>query len=203
MAPAALDTLLQWTAAGTSLQLSFRPPFAGAQIRYTLDGSEPSMDSARGDGPTPLPAAPTWIKARVFRSNSRESFRTEALALPGPMLVSASHTRGLERAFDGDENTSAVSNASLVAGDYLRLQLAGARALSSLEILSGDAEQAADFPQAAVVEISPDGVNFQTLAEVSGERIAVDLSGRTITALRVRITRSQDRWWRIREVRLK
>jgi len=54
-----------------------------------------------------------------------------------------------------------------------------------------------------VVEISPDGVNFQTLAEVSGERIAVDLSGRTITALRVRITRSQDRWWRIREVRLK
>jgi len=117
LAPAALNALFQWTAAGTSLQLSFRAPFAGAQIRYTLDGSEPTMDSARGDGPTPLPTGPTWIKARVFRSNSRESFRTEALALPGPMLVSASHTRGLERAFDGDENTSAVSNASLVAGD--------------------------------------------------------------------------------------
>jgi hexosaminidase len=202
-APAALDTLFHWTAAGTSLQLGFRPPFAGAQIRYTLDGSEPTMDSARGDGPTPLPAGPTWIKARVFRAHSRESFFAEALALPGPMLVSASHTRGLERAFDGDENSSAVSNASLFAGDNLRLQLAGPRAFSSLEILSGDAEQAEDFPQAAVVEISQDGVNFQPLAEVFGNRILVDLSGQSITALRVRITRSQDRWWRIREVRLK
>lgn len=200
--PRGMDSLFQWTAAGTSMRLGFRAPFAGAIIRYTLDGSEPGDESAHGDGPTPLPPTTTRIRARVQRAASRESFHAEALCVGGDLLVSASHPAQLARAFDGDENSSAVGGASLVAGDHLTLRFATPRAFKTLEILSGDAEQKADFPQAAIVEVSADGQSFEPLAEVSGERIAVELSGKPMAAIRVRILKNQDRWWRIREVRL-
>ncbi len=200
--PAGMADLFQWTAAGTSMRLSFRAPFRDARIRYTLDGSQPGENSARGDGPTPVPAQTTRLRARVERAGSRESFESEALLVNGNLLVTASHPRELARAFDGDANTAAISQASLASGDHLTLHLATPRALTALEILSGDSEQAADFPAGAVVEISGDGTRFETLAEVSGERIAVDLGGRSIAVVRVRVTKAQERWWRIREVRL-
>jgi hypothetical protein len=57
------------------IHLTLRPPFAGATVRYTTDGSDPTAASPRYTGPLDLhlTPAPTTVSARAFLANGRAS----------------------------------------------------------------------------------------------------------------------------------
>ena len=57
------------------IRLTMTPPFPGAEIRYTIDGSEPAATSPRYTAPLDLRLthAPVTVSARVFLANGRRS----------------------------------------------------------------------------------------------------------------------------------
>jgi hexosaminidase len=57
------------------IHVTIGPPFPGATVRYTTDGSEPTSNSARYTGPLQLhlTPAPTTVSARAFLASGRAS----------------------------------------------------------------------------------------------------------------------------------
>jgi hypothetical protein len=148
-----------------------------------------------------LPAAPTPPAARG-----------EPLAV---QRVRAS--RGvvdLQGALDGDLRTASILPAPQKAGEWIELDLGSSSAVSGFEYgFGGDVSGAPDH---MVIDVSPDGVEWETVWQGRGaqyalaalmrdprrSRISIGFEPRSVRYLRLRLLTDADAQWRIADLRV-
>ncbi len=104
------------------------------------------------------------------------------------------------RAFDGKDETFFWSARSAQKGDTFTYFLDEAAAVESIKIVTGHEEHAEDYVHEGILEVSKDADTFEEAATFEEGAVDVRLGGKTIKAIRIRMTKSQVYWLIIREI---
>ncbi len=179
---------------------------SGSPIRYTTDGSEPNAKSALFVNPINLTKT-TRIRARAF-PNGTPGKAVEAtyfsLRLPAKTTTNLPvHEDDIpDKAFDADNNSYFWSSREAKPGDWFMVTLEKPTIAQSIHILSGNPDHPDDYLSNGVLEISPDGTNWEKVADVKGPELKADVFGKKVKAIRLRVTGETRHWLLIREIDL-
>jgi hexosaminidase len=174
-------------------------------IRYTTDGSEPTLDLPIYSGPIHLEKT-TVVKARLFRDSrpvgavATETYR--ALTLPAKFETALPTYEDCvpANAFDGDESTFFWCSRQANAGETFTVVLDKPAPLKSIRVVTGHPDHPQDFVHEGVVEISTDGSTFSPAAVFKDGIAEGTLGGKDIKAIRIRLTQDNGFWLVIREI---
>jgi len=178
----------------------------GAQIRYTLDGSYPTRQSTLYDGPFALPPGDrVAIKAGFFRPGS------VAVIVAAADLLDRHPVRFSTTMYQDTQWIAAHPEALFKSewlpgpGDTLSFELNPPAVLSGVSVVTGldDKPQGAGKLQNGVLEASADGKTFANSAVFSQGRATVELAGKTIAAVRIRLSGAQSDNLVIRDISLR
>ncbi|MGL4993091.1 MAG: family 20 glycosylhydrolase [Bacteroidales bacterium] len=169
-------------------------PYDLAQVRYTIDGSEPNIDS---------PLAPRSLKLEHFPRNYR--FKawyldtpSPALPLPGvdsllmkPQVEVTTNMPERDRwgaalAADWNPNSYFRSTRPCASGDWFNFQFAEPLSCGSIHIETGLSNISRYQLMDGVVEVSYDGDNFEEIAKITDGSVKI-VPERAIQQLRIRV----------------
>jgi hexosaminidase len=176
------------------------PPFAGAVVRYTLDGAQPTADSPRWlSGPIKLRAGER-VAAAVFAADSRMSRVVQCGV--GPRLKATVQTtmpayqdHTPDKLLDGDTSTFFWRDGNGKAGDALTITFPQPRKLALVEFRSGMPDAAGrDIIVSGTLLASSDGKDFHAIAEFQDGVARAKLAGESIKSLRIRVNADQPTW---------
>jgi hexosaminidase len=182
-------------------RLAMRFPFGKGSIHYTVDGSDPNLQSPPYVEPLQLAMGITHLRGRYYPDNSQQSHVFEALLLGRPEAIitttlSPFAENTLERAFDGRDDTCFYADKPLVPGDNITLTMLAPTVLHSLIVTTGKPDRPLDImSDGAVVEVSSDGTTFTSVGEFHGGRAEVDMPHVPILAVRIRAIAHNDPYW--------
>jgi len=142
---------------------------SGMEIRYTIDGSEPTRESASYDKPIDLPNGGT-VKARAFSSFSAGAITTTEVGLPvaGWKAVASSQqneTCGADKAIDGNPATfwHSKSDADVPSHPHtLTIDLGKKQTVGGITYLPRQDKPVPDgMIEEGYVEVSTDGTQWK------------------------------------------
>lgn len=111
------------------------------------------------------------------------------------------HQGTMENVTDGDENTFVWFTDRPANGAYVRIDLGETKTISSLRVLTGNAE--GNDPWQGYAEYSTDGKNFTELGNLTGTSTTFDLRDAPVSAHFVRLTvKDATHWVALKEVEL-
>lgn len=149
------------------------PPFAGALIYYTTDGSEPDTDSQYADN---LRLSTTDMDGKVYRFQSRygtaasrsvylkdhrESVITPKYVLTGSMKSDPEYP--YSNASDNNPRTAARTTMTCTRGDRFEWRFAQPIDAAEITIRTGSNNMARWVVPSGYVEVSYDGETFETI----------------------------------------
>lgn len=106
----------------------------------------------------------------------------------------------LEHAYDSNvTGTYYLSDRSPQAGDIVALILDTARDVNRVGVYTGHSEGEGGLPSGGVLEVSPDGQRFQTVAKIQHGRGQARISGAKLKVVRIRVTEPQEQPVMVRE----
>ena len=196
--------------------IQVRPPFAGAELRYTTDGSEPMPASLRWTGTTTAPPDAHTLTVRTFMPGDRTSHAVKAslrnvrdvrALKPKATAVSTMPAYGgntPQRTVDWDPATFFWSSRAGQKGDSLTISFEQPASLSSVEVFTGkpDAPEA-DRIVAGSLLVSSDGVEFRKVGRFVDGHVLAKLQPAPIKALRIELDADQSMWVIIQDPILK
>lgn len=184
------------------------PPFADADVRYTLDGTEPAADAARWAGQPLAVEHPADFRTRAFGPGGRTSLVTKGVgraparrdgalkpkvSAESTLPVYADHAPA--HAADWDEKTFFWSSAKGRKGEMFTLVFEEPVKLASVEWPTGKLDDpTADIVIDGTLEVSADGAVFERAAGFAYGAARAELNGRTVKALRVVLNADQETW---------
>ncbi len=184
------------------------PPYAGAQIRYTVDATDP-LDSATAlqwDG-KPVQCSAGQFRARTYlmgvfsplhvgaqRGNVVYSMKPAATVSTTIDSYGAEH--GPDKLVDYDQRTYFWSSRGLHKGESLTITFKTVQVLSQIECDSGKPDEAGrDILPSGILEISSDGVTFQKAADFVGGVAEAKLNKASVKAIRITATADTGKDW--------
>lgn len=106
----------------------------------------------------------------------------------------------LEYIFDGRSNTFYWGGRGLLKGDWYQLDLGEPVSAKKITITTGDSK---DYIEHADVLISEDGTTFTKVSSFDEFGIATaEVNGKTIKAIRIEVTKQQNAWPIIKEIKI-
>ena len=114
--------------------------------------------------------------------------------------LSASGDNSLERAFDGDAKTFFWTDGAPGEGELLRIHFCAPRKVKHIRVISGDAEKPQDFIHEGTLDIAARETSLQMIAAFKDGVADREFPEETIDSIRIRLTKAQDNWVRIREI---
>ena len=182
------------------------PPFPGAEVRYTTDGSEPTRQSTLWTG-APVEAKAGSFVVKAFGPGGRESHaikgagftvnRKDALT-PKATVTSTMNAYGgnkAENIIDWKPGSFFWSDRNGKAGDKVTIVLDEPVVVSSIEMLSGKVGNATeDCIVDGTLSVSTDGTTFTKAAQFQYGRAAADLKAVKIKALRIELNADHSTW---------
>jgi hexosaminidase len=190
-------------------KVEFTNPNLRGEICYTIDGSEPNVESTvYPDGGIEVDK-PCSVKAIVVYPNGRISYRVEVKVqkagsgtLGVPMLIETDmpeHRKHVPRnLLDTDAQTYYHSGGKVPAGKQMTIRLGKPVKLSEIEVLTGR-ENGSDQLGGADLEVSYDGKTFVKLGDFTGG-VAKGTPEKPVQAVRIKTIRDHNHWVLIREV---
>lgn len=178
----------------------------GAPIRYTTDGSEPNAKSTLFVSPFNLTKT-TRVRARAFPNGSPGTVVEAtyfALRLPAKITTNMPvHEDDIpDRSFDNDITSYFWSSREARPGDWFQVTLDQPTIGQSIIVRTGHRDHPDDTLSPGVLEISPDGTNWEKVVEVKGPDVSASVFGKKIKAIRLRVTDNTRHWLLIREIEL-
>ena len=184
------------------------PPYPGAEVRYTIDGTEPTAASPRWDGRALDAAAAKGLRLRAFGPGGRMSLVVKGATRPPAkrdgalkpaatvattMPVYADHLPA--HAADWNEKTFFWSSDKGHKGAQLTITFAEPVALASIELPTGKLDDpTGDIVVDGQLEVSADGAAFERVAGFEYGTARAELGGRKVKALRVVLNADHDTW---------
>ncbi len=184
------------------------PPHPGADVRYTLDGTEPGPASARWTGgPLNVPQ-PKDLRLRAVGPGDRWSLVSKGVSRPasardGALKFAAAVTTTMPvygphapaNLADGDAKTFFWSSAHGRAGQTLTITFAEPVRAATVELPTGKLDDpTADLVVDGRLEISEDGTTFTRVAGFEYGTARADVAGRQLKALRLVLNADHDTW---------
>lgn len=191
--------------------VSFSPDLKNAPVVYTLDGSDPTLDSARAEAGNyrvkiPVEQGAVRVRARAILTDGKLGRICERLMnLPKAKVVSTLGTTGTnfpERAIDGSRVSVYWSDRLVYAGDTVAATFEKLQQAREIRCVTGKNENGGggDCLHHGVLEISEDGTVWHEIAVFKDGIAAGTLpAGTTFKALRIRATQRQEEWLVVRE----
>jgi hexosaminidase len=184
--------------------VEIQPVVAGAEIRYTVDGSYPTRQSASYTGPLPVPPGNrVAIKAGFFRPGSAATIVAAADFLDGkPVRFSTSMYQDTPWCA---AHPQALFRTQWLPGpnDTFTVEFDPPQALKSVSVATGLENPPTGELQKGVLEVSTDGKNFADGVNFAQGRATVDSAGKVIAAARIRLTGDQTDNLIIRDISLR
>jgi hypothetical protein len=181
-----------------------QPAVAGAEIRYTLDGSYPTRQSALYTGPFAVPHGNrVALKAGFFRPGSIATLVAAVNLLDGrPVRY---NTTMYQDAQWCAAHPQALFRTQWLPGrdDNLILELDPPQSLAAVSVVTGLGGTGSGELQNGVLEVSADGKTFTNAVNFAHGRATVDVAGKTIAAARIRLTGAQSDDLVIRDISLR
>lgn len=188
----------------TKVEVSVVPLGSAAEIRLSLDGSPPGLQSPRYRGPFELTTT-TTVSIRGFDQAGRCGQASSARYVVFPAaarIVTTLETNkehAPQRAFDPDPQRFFWSRRELREGDIFGLELPGGLAARHARVVTGHESQPYHILHAGVLEGAYDGRGFTPLTTFVSGVADVSLDGRPLRALRLRATAPQAFWLIVRQ----
>lgn len=190
--------------------IRIQPPFAGAEVRYSLDGSDPidSTTAIRWDR-QPIAGKPAGFRARAFfdgipsplhigartdRSGDKSDFLKPPAKVSTTINAYEDHTP--DKMVDYDRGTFFWSDRGLRKGEKVTVTFAEPVVLSSIESVTGKPEETGrDILTAGVLEVSGDGTAFRKVADFVDGTATAELKKENIKAIRITATADTGANW--------
>ena len=194
----------QLTFQGTiSVQLGTLNP--SLEIRYTLDGSEPTASSTLYAKPFEI-SKTTQVKARSFLKGVETGGVVEATFRTTP--IPATITTNMNpyedhialNAFDGDPETFFWREGPPQAGEWLQVTFAEPLKAKSIKVPTGHPDGGRDQLVHGVLEATEDGSTWNLSTEFQKGQAELNIEGKAIKAFRVRVTQNGSFWLVVREI---
>jgi hexosaminidase len=181
-----------------------QPAVAGAEIRYTLDGSYPTRQSALYTGPFAVPHGDrVALKAGFFRPGSVATLVAAVNLLDGrPVRY---NTTMYQDAQWCAAHPQAFFRTQWLPGrdDNLIVELDPPQSLAAVSVVTGLGGTGSGELQNGVLEVSADGKTFTNAVNFADGRATVDVAGKTLAAARIRLTGAQSDNLIIRDISLR
>ncbi len=191
--------------------VSFSPDLKNAAVAYTLDGSEPTLDSPRatpGNYVVKIPKEKRSVRVRaraILDGGTLGRQNERIMNLPKARVVSSMESVEAnfpERAIDGSRTTVYWADRPPRPGDTVTAYFEKFQRASVVRCLTGknEAGGGSDSLQRGVLEISKDGKSWYSVAVFKdgiAERTLPE--GTAFKAIRIRATGTQDEWLVVRE----
>lgn len=191
--------------------VSFSPDLKNAPVVYTLDGSDPTFDSARaeaGNYRVKIQAEQGTVRVRacaILSDGKLGRICERLMNLPKAKVVSTLGTTGAnfpERAIDGSRVSVYWSDRLVYGGDTVTATFEKPQQAREIRCVTGKNENGGggDRLHHGVLEISEDGNVWREVAVFKGGIATGTLpAGTTFKALRLRATQRQEEWLVVRE----
>ena len=193
-----------------STEVTLAPMQAGGEIRYTLDGTEPTAASNLFAQPIHIDKT-TTINAKYFLAGKSAptadvcTYRTFVLPATADTNLQTYQDFGPIRAFDGERETwfwgTHDGGGGAHAGDYFTITLNEPKSCTKVSALTGHRDHPLDYLHEGVLEVSADGKNFEKVADFKKAFAEASFDApRSIKAIRIRVTGDQNGWLIVREI---
>lgn len=191
--------------------VAFSPDLKNASVVYTLDGSDPTLESARVDADNyrvKIPETPGAVRVRaraILPSESLGRISERTLNLPKARVISTLGTTEAnfpERAVDGSRTSIYWSDRVVHAGDTVTALFEKPQSAKTVRCVTGKNENGGggDRLQNGVLEISEDGRTWRKVADFENGVATASLpEGTQFRLLRLRATAGQSEWLVVRE----
>jgi len=181
-----------------------QPAVDGAEIRYTLDGSYPTRQSALYTEPFAIPHGErVAIKAGFFRPGSVATVVAAANLLDGHAVRYNTTMYQDMQWCSAHPGVLFRSEWQPGPGDSMTVEFDPPQALTGVSVVTGLDGTAGGELQNGVLEVSADGKTFTNAINFAQGRATVDLAGKTIAAARIRLTGEQSTNLTVRDISLR
>jgi len=175
------------------------------ELRYTLDGSEPTDASHLYTGPIALEKS-ARIRVKRFLPGGKGTPTVAALftrmTRPGkietPWTAYGDNAPGL--AFDGMDDTYFWSYGQPSSGSTFTVVFDEADLVPGITVTSGHPDHPDDYVHDGVLEVSPDGQKWREMAKFEKGVAKTGMIGFNVKAIRIRLTQDNGNWLVIREI---
>ncbi len=201
--------LIQSTIPGNgSAPISIRPISPGAEIYYTVDGSNPTSSSTRYTEPFLITKTGTVKAIGIWPGSMNSPIESQMVYVP--VLPCTIHTNlnpyddhSAIKAFDGDLNTFFWSSGNVYKGDFFEIQLATPREVSEIHVVTGHPDHQEDYLHYGAVEVSNGSEKYEKVADFHNGVAHASLSSKLISKIRLSVSGTQGNWLVIREIQIK
>ncbi len=175
----------------------------GKPIHYTTDGTEPTENSPLYAEPIQITKT-TQIKARVLPSGEVATASYLALRLPAKVTTTLPiyQDHVPEIAFDGNIDTYYWSYGQALAGATFTVILNTPAAFQHIKVTTGHPDHSEDTVHEGVLEIF-DGTAYTKIADFKDGIAEAELARKTISGVRIRLTKDNNNWLVVREIELR
>ncbi|MBS1713244.1 MAG: family 20 glycosylhydrolase [Armatimonadetes bacterium] len=175
------------------------------EVRYTLDGSEPTDAAHLYTGPVQLEKSARlrvkrFLPGGVATPSVMALFTrmTRPCKIETPWTAYGDHAPGL--AFDGLDDTYFWSYGQPSAGSSFTVVFDEADLVPGLTVTTGHPDHPDDYVHEGVLEVSPDGQKWREMAKFEKGVAKTGMIGFNVKAVRIRLTKDNGNWLVVREI---
>lgn len=182
--------------------IHLQPPAPEAEVRYTLDGSDPfdSKTAARWDG-QPFKARRADLRSRSFLGGQASPLRIGAFFESDARANTAIDHHGNHvpmNLVDEDPTTFFWSSRPVRSGESITIAFDAPRKAASVAVATGKLDNpAGDRLASGVLEASTDGATFTKIADFADGRARGAIQGGIVKAIRITASADAERQWLI------
>lgn len=187
------------------LQVRIGSLVPGMDIRYTIDGAEPTPTSALYKEPVAI-SRTTTVKVRAFKNGTpagdviEQIYRTTPIPARITTNMHPFENNAALCAWDGDPATFFWREGPAQEGDWLKVAFTKTQSVQEITVPTGHPDGGRDQLQNGVLEASEDGKSWAYSIPFDKGTATLKLSGKPIKAYRIRVIGTQGFWLVVREM---